>query len=195
MCFILNCSKLAFLFLLFNISYITSGNPIDKSINYEDYEIPESQKNSDERKAEENYYYYENTQENSLDDEYIKKIRLNRKLQVNCAKIINSENKDFVFKEILFNQSLVEFSQTILDVFEPNIDYKIRENNIMLIKNKIIFGKFLSNLDGKKKPSYNNNFEINSAKYSDSGHYYCIYTSNDQELLLKSFLYVIYDGN
>lgn len=205
-----------------------NANAIDYSIYndiYSSYDIPDNEQQYDEQNY--NYQYdYEYTMA-SDSSQYLQRVRLNRKLVLQCQMNISSGddvsispitrkiNVSFIlqnskplkvsfyflqpvllfnFKEVLFNQSLLELRTTILPQFTINDDYVIYENHKTWLKNPKVFERIQASLDGRKKSSYNPIYEVDTSKYSDSGHYYCVYSNNAREILIKSYRYQVYDG-
>lgn len=102
--------------------------------------------------------------------------------------------KAYSFKEILFNHTLQEVSPAILrPEYLPNVDYVQYEENRVLIRNGQAYKRIVSSLE--KRPMYQSPYVLEASRFSDSGHYYCVYSSADErEVLIKSYLYVIYAG-
>lgn len=112
--------------------------------------------------------------------------RLNRQLELKCPNISN----EFFFKEIRFNQSLSDLKSLLTLYYRYSDDYEIG-TDFVTIKSDFIIEKLFRNV---QKINLTDKLMISKAKYSDSGHYYCVYSNNDNQFIVKSYLFVVYDG-
>lgn len=82
---------------------------------------------------------------------------------------------------------------TILPNFVTGIDYVQYDGHFTLIKTSQVFKNILATLVSNKiiKKSV---YEVKNSKYKDSGHYYCVYSSQSNNYLIKSYWYVVHDG-
>lgn len=113
----------------------------------------------------------------SLDQESINKIRLGSKFKVGCYPNVTNE---FTFDRLIFNRSLS------LPTESNDRFFKINTYNEF---NRIFY---LIDKQWNQNPIW-----IDSAKFSHSGHYYCVYSAkkaNHIEYLVENYLFLVHDG-
>ena len=116
-------------------------------------------------------------------------IRLNEELKVECPIITDLTHEfNFEFDSIRFNGSIVN-----IEAIYNLTPFQIEDELFSVIKSDEIFYSLFDDIEEK----WNENAKvIENSKYSDSGRYYCVYHSpNRNEFLIKSFLFLVYDGN
>ena len=166
---------------------------VQAGTDYDDYEV-----GNNNQKTDEEAYYYEEQDMVQMSNDYMRKVRLNHNLKLNCQpswmELVKDE--EFTFKQILFNQSVYELTEPVAKwEFVANLDYEVSASkHWLLVKNHHLFERLMNDFDGKKKPTSSHTYQIDAVKYSDSGHYYCVYTNTKQQYLIKAYLYIVFDG-
>ena len=158
-----------------NRNKYSSYDNIDSIINYDDSNDENNNSDSDD-------------DEDILPKNSINRIRLNKELKVECPIITDLTHEfNFKFDSIRFNGSIVNI-ETIYNL----TPFKIEDELFSVIKSDAIFDSLFDDIE----ETWNENAKvIENSKYSDSGRYYCVYHSpNRNEYLIKSFLFIVYDG-
>ena len=122
-------------------------------------------------------------------------VQLNHPFSVKCDDYLIDEHlRNYSFNYILFNQSNADLDECLSIYSNNENDYEIIDIQFKKIKIRTqdLFQKCLRTIS-LKKPTYNKNLIINSAKYRDSGNYYCVY-SNHNEHIITTNNYIIFDS-
>lgn len=161
---------LKFLLIIICFIRLNDSMPI-KTIEYE------------EEEEETSSYIVSETTVND-DDTLTKAIRLNKNFDFKCSNM-----SEFNFKEIVFNQSLSDLNSLLMNNYNLNIDYSIISNDLINIKSINVYKQAFDQLDKFTLQE----ITLSKVKYSQSGHYYCVYTQND-EYFIKTSMITVYDG-
>ena len=136
----------------------------------------------------------------------INKIKLNDYYKIMCP----NTNVKLKFESMIFNSSIYNIETFALNLTDEDTNLidqikivEINSNLYLNLKTNKLFNMLFG--ENVNKHILTDVYSIETAKYSDSGRYYCVYSLNDddddveinhdlKEYFISSHLYLVYDG-